>query len=128
MGRPQKKEIKLNQESILSFMQEIYNELVEQRSTAIRIQNKMITMMKEPEDMTLIGPVIEKQQKIINDCIEKKLTLSKLQSTIWEKSRNKEDDSNGFTLSDLNMDDSEMLQALISKDSNTDKGSSTYKM
>lgn len=128
MGRPQKKEIKLNQESILSFMQEIYNELVEQRSTAIRIQNKMITMMKEPEDMTLIGPVIEKQQKIINDCIEKKLTLSKLQSTIWEKSRNKEDDSNGFTLSDLNMDDNEMLQALISKDSNTDKGSSTYKM
>ena len=66
-------------------MQEIYNELVEQRSTAIRIQNKMISMMKEPEDMTLIGPVIEKQQKIINDCVEKKLTLSKLQSNIWEK-------------------------------------------
>ncbi len=42
----------------------------------------MISMMKEPEDMTLIGPVIEKQQKIINDCVEKKLTLSKLQSTI----------------------------------------------
>ena len=42
--------------------------------------------MKEPEDMTLIGPVIEKQQKIINDCVEKKLTLSKLQSTIWQKS------------------------------------------
>lgn len=128
MGRPQKKEIKLNQESILSFMQEIYNELVEQRSTAIRIQNKMITMMKEPEDMTLIGPVIEKQQKIINDCIEKKLSLSKLQSTIWEKSRNKEDGGSGFSLSDLNMDDSDMLEALISKDSNTDKGSSTYKM
>jgi hypothetical protein len=128
MGRPQKKEIKLNQESILSFMQEIYNELVEQRSTAIRIQNKMITMMKEPEDMTLIGPVIEKQQKIINDCIEKKLSLSKLQSTIWEKSRNKEDGGGGFSLSDLNMDDSDMLEALISKDSNTDKGSSTYKM
>ncbi len=32
----------------------------------------MLTMMKEPEDMTLIGPVIEKQQKIINDCVEKK--------------------------------------------------------
>jgi hypothetical protein len=127
MARPQKKEIKLNQDSILSFMQEIYNELVEQRSTAIRIQNKMITMMKEPEDMTLIGPVIEKQQKIINDCIEKKLTLSKLQSTIWEKSRNRESEG-GFTLSDLNMDDNEMIQALITKDSNIDKGTSTYKM
>lgn len=128
MGRPKKKEIKLNQDSILSFMQEIYNELVEQRSTAIRIQNKMITMMKEPEDMTLIGPVIEKQQKIINDCIEKKLTLSKLQSTIWEKNKNGSNSDSSFTLSDLNMEDNEMLKTLIEKDSSTDNGSSTYKM
>ena len=82
MGRPTKKEINLTKESMLSLMQEIYNELVEQRNTAIRIQNKMLTMMKEPEDMTLIGPVIEKQQKIINDCVEKKLSLSKLQAQI----------------------------------------------
>ena len=72
MPKPQKKQIQLNKESILALMQEIYNELVEQRNTAIRIQNKMLTMMKEPEDMTLIGPVIEKQQKIINDVVEKK--------------------------------------------------------
>jgi len=85
MPRPLKKEINLSKESILSLMQEIYNELVEQRNTALRIQNKMLTMMKEPEDMTLIGPVIEKQQKIINDCVEKKLSLSKLQASIWEK-------------------------------------------
>ena len=89
MPRPQKKQINLTKESMLSLMQEIYNELVEQRNTAIRIQNKMLTMMKEPEDMTLIGPVIEKQQKIINDCVEKKLTLSKLQSQMWQKSSEK---------------------------------------
>ena len=65
MGRPAKKEINLSKESILSLMQEIYNELVEQRNTAIRIQNKMLSLMKEVEDMTLIGPIIEKQQKII---------------------------------------------------------------
>lgn len=128
MARPKKKEIKLTQDSILSFMQEIYNELVEQRATAIRIQNKMITMMKEPEDMTLIGPVIEKQQKIINDCIEKKLTLSKLQSNIWDKSKDNNNSGDGFTLSDLSLDDNEMLKALIDKDSTTDKGSSPYKM
>ena len=67
MTKPKKKQINFTQDSILALMQEIYNELVEQRSTAIRIQNKMISMMKEPEDMTLIGPIIEKQQKIIND-------------------------------------------------------------
>jgi hypothetical protein len=121
MARPPKKEINLSKESMLSLMQEIYNELVEQRNTAIRIQNKMLTMMKEPEDMTLIGPVIEKQQKIINDCVEKKLTLSKLQAQIWQKNTEKEED---FKLSDLEIDD-ETFQNLLKKDINND---STYKM
>ncbi len=112
MGRPPKKEINLTKESILSLMQEIYNELVEQRSTAIRIQNKMLAMMKEPEDMTIIGPVIEKQQKIVNDCVEKKLTLSKLQSGIWEKTSSTQE---SFSLSDLDVDDN-ILSDLINKD------------
>jgi hypothetical protein len=112
MPRPQKKQINLTKESMLSLMQEIYNELVEQRNTAIRIQNKMLTMMKEPEDMTLIGPVIEKQQKIINDCVEKKLSLSKLQAQIWQKSQDKQED---FTLSDLDFDD-DLMKSLINKD------------
>jgi hypothetical protein len=120
MPRPQKKQINLTKESMLSLMQEIYNELVEQRNTAIRIQNKMLTMMKEPEDMTLIGPVIEKQQKIINDCVEKKLSLSKLQAQIWQKSQDKQDD---FTLSDLDLDD-DVMKSLIDKDTSD----STYKM
>ena len=111
---------------MLSLMQEIYNELVEQRNTAIRIQNKMLTMMKEPEDMTLIGPVIEKQQKIINDCVDKKLTLSKLQSTIWEKSKNNESNEN-FTLSDIDMDD-EMIKSLIEKDVKNPSNTGSYKM
>ena len=117
MARPTKKEINLSKESMLSLMQEIYNELVEQRSTAIRIQNKMLTMMKGPEDMTLIGPVIEKQQKIINDCVEKKLTLSKLQSQMWQKSTEKQDD---FTLSDIDLDD-DIIKNLIEKDISDDK-------
>ena len=121
MPRPTKKQINLSKESMLSLMQEIYNELVEQRNTAIRIQNKMLTMMKEPEDMTLIGPVIEKQQKIINDCVEKKLTLSKLQSQLWAKTTEKEED---FTLSDIELDD-ETIQSLLMKDVNSDK---QYKM
>jgi hypothetical protein len=124
MARPTKKEINLSKESMLSLMQEIYNELVEQRSTAIRIQNKMLTMMKGPEDMTLIGPVIEKQQKIINDCVEKKLTLSKLQSSMWEKTNNN-DDGGGFSITDLGVDDA-MLKTLIEKDASKSEG--TYKM
>jgi len=124
MGRPTKKEINLSKESMLSLMQEIYNELVEQRSTAIRIQNKMFTMMKDPEDMTVIGPVIEKQQKIVNDCIEKKLTLSKLQSSMWEKSNANKDSGGGFSITDLG--DDELFRTLMEKDISKDNDS--YKM
>ena len=115
MSRPQKKEINLTKESMLSLMQEIYNELVEQRNTAIRIQNKMLTMMKEPEDMTLIGPVIEKQQKIVNDCVDKKLALSKLQASIWEKTSNTKE---SFSISDIDVDD-EIIKDLMERDINT---------
>jgi hypothetical protein len=114
MPRPVKKEISFNKESILNLMQEIYNELVEQRTTAIRIQNKMLAMLKDPEDMTMIGPVIEKQQKIINECVEKKLSLSKLQSSIWEK-MSKEETS--YSFADL---DESVLENLLNKDINND--------
>ena len=120
MPRPQRKEINFTKDSILSLMQEIYNELVEQRQTAIRIQNKMLSMLKDPEDMTTIGPVIEKQQKIVNDCVEKKISLSKLQSSIWEKSNSS---SKSFSMADL---DDDLLQNLIEKDVSNDEG--TYKM
>ena len=122
MNRTRKKEINLNKDSVLGLMQEIYNELVEQRATAIRIQNKMLALLKDPEDMTLIGPVIKEQQKIINDTIEKKLTLSKLQSTIWEKSNSSKEES--FSLSDM---DEDTLQSLIKKDVDNNKGEN-YKL
>ena len=121
MPRPQRKEINFSKDSILALMQEIYNELVEQRQTAIRIQNKMLAMLKDPKDMMTIGPVIEKQQKIVNDCVEKKISLSKLQSSIWEKSNSNTEES--FSLADL---DDDLIQNLIEKDISNDE--ETYKM
>lgn len=114
MSRPKKKEINLTKDSVLSLMQEIYNELVEQRATAIRIQNKMLSLMKDSSDMAVIGPIIKEQQKIINDTVEKKLTLSKLQSTIWEKSQQNKNEDN-FTLSEI---DDSLIQDLLNKDIN----------
>jgi hypothetical protein len=122
MGRPKKKEIVLSKDSVLSLMQEIYNELVEQRATAIRIQNKMLGLLKGAEDMAVIGPVVKEQQKIINDTIEKKLSLSKLQSSIWEKSSNTNEED--FNLSEM---DDDVLQALIQKDTGKEKDDG-YKM
>jgi hypothetical protein len=72
--------------------------------------------------MQKIGPVIEKQQKIINDCVEKKLTLSKLQAGIWEKSSSNQE---SFSLSDM---DDELMRSLIDRDSDIDDDEPTYKM
>jgi methionine salvage enolase-phosphatase E1 len=119
MPRPLRKEINFTKDSILALMQEIYNEIVEQRQTAVRIQNKMLALLKDSKDMTTIGPVIEKQQKIINDCVEKKISLSKLQSGIWEKSNN---NTESFSLADLGDD----IMTLIDKDVNNNDG--VYKM
>jgi hypothetical protein len=124
MSRPKKKEISLNKESVLSLMQEIYNELVEQRATAIRIQNKMLSLMKDSSDMAVIGPIIKEQQKIINDTVEKKLTLSKLQSTIWEKSQSRNESEN-FTLSEI---DDSLIQDLLKKDISDSDNLGQYKM
>ena len=118
MSRPKKKEISLNKESVLSLMQEIYNELVEQRATALRIQNKMLALMKDSSDMAIIGPIIKEQQKIINDTVEKKL-----QSTVWEKSQQKNNEEN-FSMSDI---DDALIQDLLKKDI-SDEGSGGYKL
>ena len=117
-----KKDISLTKESILAVMQEIYNELVEQRNTAIRIQNKMLVMLKEPEDMATIGPVIEKQQKIINDVVEKKLSLAKLQASIWEKSSGKTED---YNLADI---DPTLIENLMKKDIENISDNTPYKL
>tara|TARA_R110000751_G_scaffold31960_1_gene80796 strand:- start:1320 stop:1664 length:345 start_codon:yes stop_codon:yes gene_type:complete len=87
MPRPKKKKIEINHDSVVSLLQEIYNECVEQRNTAMRIQNKMIALMKEATDMTLIGPVLKEQQKIIDLAIDKKLQLSKILTTMLQKNQ-----------------------------------------
>lgn len=110
MRKPNKKGINASKESILVLMQEVYNELAEQRNTAVKIQNKMLALLKEPEDMVTIGPVLKEQQKIINECAEKKLTMTKILSTMWQKSANTEEN---FSFTDL---DDEALENILSKD------------
>lgn len=121
MARTSKKEINFTQKSLMAVLQEIYNETVEQRNTAIRIQNKMLSFMKGPEDLTLLGPIIKEQQKILDSVLEKKLSLAKLQQTIIQKSNEGKEDISG-SLSD---EDKEMLKDLVSNlgDNSKDLGS-----
>jgi hypothetical protein len=80
--RDRRKIIELNVDSALALMQEIYNDIVEQKNNASVIMKKMLVFMKEADDMSMIGPVIKDQQKILNECTEKKISLVKLQNAM----------------------------------------------
>ena len=83
-----KKNITLDVDSAVALMQEIYNDIVEQKNTASLIMKKMLSFMKDSEDMSVIGPVIKEQQKILNECTEKKISLVKLQNILLKQTQN----------------------------------------
>lgn len=120
-----KKTLSLNTESALALMQEIYNDIVEQKNIASQITKKMLQFMKDPEDMTMIGSVIDKQQKILQDCTEKKISLVKLQGALLKQAGNS--DGNGtqsFGKLELTAEDRKLLQDMIDEKEDIDKGES----
>ena len=123
MPRPKKKEIKLDQDSLLALLQEVYNECVEQRTTAIRIQNKMLSFMQGPDDLQQLGPVIKEQQKVIDSALEKKIQLAKIQSALVQKELSGTNVANSFSL-----EDRETLNTLLNKDKDGDEPSTEYNM
>jgi hypothetical protein len=102
MARPKKNIIKLDVDSSLALMQEIYNDVV--------------------------GPVIKEQQKIMNDCTEKKISLVKLQQIIV-KQMNSSGQGNGIQGGgklELTDEDRELIEKLAESTS-TGGNSANYK-
>lgn len=124
--RGTKKNISLDVESALALMQEIYNDVVENRNTASIIMKKMLSFMKDAEDMSVIGPVIKEQQKVLNDLTEKKISLVKLQSILLKQSQ-----GNGGTQSigklTLTDEDRELLDKLVN-DTTPNEKNENYKL
>ena len=118
--RTQRNNITLDVDSALALMQEIYNDVVENRNTASTILRKMMSFMKDAEDMSTIGPVIKEQQKILNDCTEKKISLVKLQSVLLKKTTG--GPGGGGYMGKLNLydEDREILDRLVN-DGNDNK-------
>ena len=120
--KPRRNIISLDVDSALALMQEIYNDVVENRNTASTIMRKMMSFMKDSEDMSIIGPVIKDQQKILNDCTEKKISLVKLQSVLLKQTEGNK--NNGFGKLTLTDEDRELLDKLVNEDDNNQ--STTY--
>lgn len=113
--RERKKLISLEVDSVLSLMQEIYNDIVEQKNTASIITKKMLAFMKDAEDMSVIGPVIKDQQKILNDCTEKKISLVKLQGALLKQTGGSSNGKDNFSKLQLTEADKELLEKLVNQ-------------
>jgi hypothetical protein len=113
------KNISLDVDSALALMQEIYNDITELRNTASIITKKMLSFMKESEDMSIIGPVIKDQQKILNDCTEKKISIVKLQAILLKQSGG--NTKEGFSKMTLSAEDRKLLDELVKDDDDSNK-------
>lgn len=111
--RDKRKIIELNVDSALALMQEIYNDIVEQKNNASLITKKMLVFMKEADDMALIGPVIKEQQKILNECMEKKISLVKLQNILIKQTGGGSGGNKDFKKLELTAEDRYLLEKLI---------------
>jgi hypothetical protein len=118
--------ISLDTDSALVLMQEIYNDIMEQKTTASMITKKMLAFMKDSEDMSVIGPVIKEQQKILNDCTEKKISLVKLQNALLKQTYGPNSVNSGGKLQ-LTEEDRVILEKLMNDEDSESKGN-TYKV
>jgi len=126
--RRSKNLLSLDTDSALALMQEIYNDIVEQKQTASLITKKMLSFMKEAEDMSVLGSVIKEQQKILNDCTEKKISLVKLQTTLLKQTGNTGSPVGGGGKLELTEEDRKLLEKLMKEDDEPTGDSQKYKM
>jgi len=123
MGRYKRKTLSLDTDSALALMQEIYNDIVEQKNIASQITKKMLAFMKDPEDMTMIGTVIDKQQKILQDCTEKKISLVKLQGALLKQAGQAGGDGQqNFGKMELTAEDRKLLEDMINDEDDKKRG------
>lgn len=78
MPRPKKKRIEFNITALTELSQEIYNESVELRSKALFSYNKQNKNVNDNQDIAMVGKINSELLRIVNDTIEKKITVAKI--------------------------------------------------
>ena len=121
MARPKKKKVELNTDSFVSMAQEAYNELVEQRSTAIRQinENKKKVQVEDVHDLTNMNKANTDLLKLVDSTIDKKISILKMMGGyIFKGDTNTESTASGA----ITPEDIEMIQALMGDKDKGDDG------
>lgn len=127
MARPKKKRVELNTDSFVSMAQEAYNELVEQRSTAIRQinENKKKVEVEDTHDLGTMNKVNTDLLKLVDSTIEKKISILKMMGGyIFKGGTNTESTSNGS----ITPEDIEMIQNLMGNGNSDEDNNDEYKL
>lgn len=121
MARPKKKKVELSTDSFLSMAQEAYNELVEQRSTAIRQinENKKKVEVEDTHDLGTMNKVNTDLLKLVDNTIDKKLNILKMMSQLIFKGESKGEST---ASAGITPEDEEMIRRLMEGDDDKDNG------
>jgi hypothetical protein len=123
MARPKKKKVELNTDSFVSMAQEAYNELVEQRSTAIRQinENKKKVEVEDTHDLGTMNKVNTDLLKLVDSTIDKKISILKMMGGYIFKG---DSGVESTASSSITPEDMEMIERLMGdkKDDDNDDG------
>jgi hypothetical protein len=126
MARPKKKKVELSTDSFVSMAQEAYNELVEQRSTAIRQinENKKKVEVEDTHDLGTMNKVNTDLLKLVDSTIDKKISILKMMGGyIFKGDTGAESSTSGS----ITPEDIEMIQNLMGN-TNDDDDNDEYKL
>ena len=126
MARPKKKKVELSTDSFLAMAQEAYNELVEQRSTAIRQinENKKKVEVEDTHDLGTMNKVNTDLLKLVDSTIDKKISILKMMGGYIFKG---DSSSESTTSGAITPEDIEMIQSLMG-DNKDDDDNDEYKL
>ena len=126
MARPKKKKVELSTDSFVSMAQEAYNELVEQRSTAIRQinENKKKVEVEDTHDLGTMNKVNTDLLKLVDSTIDKKISILKMMGGYIFKG---DSSSESTTSGAITPEDIEMIQSLMG-DNKDDDDNDEYKL
>lgn len=112
-GRPRKLKIDLTSESLKETLNKIWAETEDQRSKAILTYNKWIREVKDANDIGMMGKVVTDQLKVVNEIIEKRLSVARIiQNVVTKESK---DEKNTESQSVISEEDKQYLKSLMQK-------------